>query len=196
MGWGLAATALAGPTTLNVIPTADTLRHREVVLMHSVAGQQGLERHSHSYSGLVGVGDRLEVGFDADYAGGTTLNAKVRLLESKDGRYALAAGYMNFRKQTGDGYVVATGDMGSFRLHGGLLDDGQKRWMAGVDTVAFGDVTVMAEHVSGRGGMTYVGFAAPIKGVRGASFGAYVGWPNTRYEPQEYGAFVSYGFRV
>ncbi|MFQ3586848.1 MAG: hypothetical protein SNJ74_00905 [Fimbriimonadaceae bacterium] len=196
MGVGLAAAATAGPSTMNVIPTADTLPHREVVLMQSSARQQGFERPTHSYSGLVGVADRLELGFDADYAGGTTLNAKVRMLESKDGRFAVAGGFMNFRKQTGDGYVVATSDIGAFRLHGGLLDDGERRWMAGFESVVFGDVILMAEHASGRGGMTYAGFVAPLRGVCGASFGFYVGKPNSRHKPGEHGAFVSYGFRL
>lgn len=195
-GWAATACATAGATALNVIPTADVIGSREAVLTHSVAGEQGRMRHTHAYSGQFGLGDRLEAGFDADYAGGTTLNAKVRLWESRNGRLAVAGGFTNFRKQSGDGYIVATGDQGAYRLHGGWMNDGQKRWFVGADTVVFGDVSLMAEHLGGRGGSTYVGFAAPIKGVRGASFGAFFGKPNTRHHPQEHGAFVSFGFRL
>ena len=80
---GASATAWGGSTALNVMPVADILRHREAMLY---VWTQGNERHVdpvyyHGNSLQVGLWDSLEIGYDDDFEGTTSWNAKVLLGE-------------------------------------------------------------------------------------------------------------------
>lgn len=194
-----AASGAAWPTALNWMPIADILRDREVVLMHSVAGTAAEfgGNGTHSGSFLMGLGDRLEVGFDTDYKRGYSLNAKLLLYEEPtEGRYALSAGVLNFAGTEFDEYVVARYDFPQFRFHAGWMYDTDSRLLLGVDFPMFGDWSGMVEHVSGEDGYTYLGLYGYVKGVEGLSFGACVGLPNDDDNEVVYNGYVMLSFRL
>lgn len=89
----------AGPTMLNFIPVADILRHREAMIAYSIYGsEKNIDPTvTHAHAITIGLFDRLEIGYDNDFKGSTTFNAKLLLLEEpEDGKWALSAGIMNW----------------------------------------------------------------------------------------------------
>ncbi len=191
-----AASSFAGPTGLNVMPIADMLGHREFSIEWFATGTQGIKRWPNYNAGNMGIGDRLEVGWESDYLGGTALHAKVKLGEWDNGKYVVSGGYMGVSKPASQSYIVGRADMGCCNLHLGWLQDGDSRGMFGVDFPVFGDYSIMAEHISGRDGSSWVGITGPIKFLpEGFSFTASYGKMNLKGEKDQYIVWVGYGFR-
>lgn len=191
-----ASSAFAGPTGLNFMPIADMLGHREFSIEWYATGEKGKKRWPSYNAGNVGIGDRLELGWDDDFLGETCLHAKVKLGEWCDGKYVVSGGYMSVKKPYSESYLVGRADMGWGNLHAGWLENGTSRGMFGVDVPVFGDYSLMAEHVSGREGSSWVGVSGPIKFLpEGFSFTASYGKSNTKGVKDQYVFWVGYGFR-
>lgn len=198
IGAALFCSGLAGPTGLITIPIADILRHREMSFTHAIVGTEPRfdKRYIHAGGIQAGVFDRAEFGFDTDYEGDFTFNAKALLYETPEsGRFALSAGVQTFQDGKGDPYVVARMDFASFRLHGGWLRDTRHRMIVGVDFPICGDYVGIAEHTTGRDGSTWFGVAGPLFGVPGLSFSVGIGMPHAKADPIQHTATISYGLR-
>jgi hypothetical protein len=196
----LASCVLAGPTGLNYIPIADILRHREVLLTYGATGSGSPSRaqYGHANGALVGLFDRVEVGYDNDFAGGNTYNAKLLLWEGgeKSVPGAISVGYCNANGNYGEPYVVGRYDLKNLRLHAGYWrTEGANRGIFGVDFTAFRDATAMVEHITGTGGSTWVGVCVNIPKAPGLSVMFSAKFPTSRQERVEHTVTVGYGFR-
>lgn len=189
----------AGPTMLNFIPVADILRHREAMIAYSIYGsEKNIDPTvTHAHAITIGLFDRLEIGYDNDFKGSTTFNAKLLLLEEpEDGKWALSAGIMNWDLYGySEPYAVARYDLPFCRLHLGAIRDDRWRLIAGVDFPLFGDWSGMIDFKSGPGSYTWFGLSAPIKGIEGLSIWAGVGYPSTRSDGVQWSASLTYVVR-
>lgn len=198
---GLCGSALAGPSGLNSIPTADVLKHREFVLGYCVSGTERnvSKGYAHANYATLGLFDRLEAGYDNDFAGATSLHAKVLLLED-DRRLpgvGLAAGVCNVVGRNSESYVAARFDAQAARAHlGWWRTGGVSRAFVGVDFAVLGDGTAMLEHISGGNGYSWAGVSVPIKGLPGLSLCVGVGYPNTRADGIQHYGMIQYGCRL
>lgn len=123
--------AWAGPTGLLIIPIADILGHGEAAYTYALSGnERNIDKgYVHGHGLQLGVADRIEFGFDNDFFGGTTYNAKMLLVDDKkDGRYALSFGLLNMGDTKGDMYLVGRYNLSErCRLHCGYMQSGDNR---------------------------------------------------------------------
>ncbi|MBX3119709.1 MAG: hypothetical protein KF784_11635 [Fimbriimonadaceae bacterium] len=191
-----ASSTLAGPTGLNLMPIADMLGHRECSLEWFATGERGIRRWPSFNAGNFGFADRVECGWENDFDGGTSLHMKIKLFDSDNGKYALSGGYMAVSKPYSQSYLVGRADVGCANIHLGWMQDGDSRGMFGVDFPIFKDYSIMADHVTGRDGSSWVGVSGPIKFLpEGFSFTASYGQPNLKGAKAQYVVWVGYGFR-
>lgn len=191
--------AFAGPTGLVSMPIADILGHREYLHTWTMFGtEKNIDsRWYHSHAGLVGLFDRAEVGFDNDFMGNTTLNAKVLLFEEpKDAKYALSAGTVGWKDGNGTNYVVGRYDFDQFRVHAGWLNDGENRLMVGIDgALGKSGMSWSLEHTTGTGARSWVGLSVPFEQIKGFSVLLGVGVPNKKEEGVQFAVTFNYGFK-
>jgi len=111
--------ALAAPTGLNVIPTADILAEREVVVGYQLDGVRLSDTDCNHWALLqIGLTDRFEVGVDRCFCGevGTFGNAKLLLFREAEHHPALAVGVLGLSEgASGEPYAVASADAGGGR---------------------------------------------------------------------------------
>jgi hypothetical protein len=190
------ACALAWPTGLASIPIADILGHREALVSYGVFGtEQNVDKRIYHSQGLVvGLFDRLELGYDNDFEGTTELNAKVLLFEDPDeAAWAVSAGVMGFVDGKGSPYIVGRHDFRGFRAHAGMLRQDGDRLMLGFDGEAFGDCVWMLDHTTGPGAMTWAGLDVPINAVPGLWVTGTIGFPHRRSDGIQGSLEVSFG---
>ncbi|MFN3685146.1 MAG: hypothetical protein ACK41F_14620 [Fimbriimonadaceae bacterium] len=189
----VAESAWCCPTALNVMPIADVLRHREAMVY---LWTQGNERsvdpvYHHGNSLQVGLWDRLEVGYDDDFEGTTTWNAKVLLGEGKDG--AVSVGWTSIEGDRATPFVVGRLDLPGWRLHAGWTRDGVSRAMIGLDA-PLGSWTLMAECIGGEGGATWIGACGEAL-APGLTLTLSVGVPHARSDGIQHIVCLQYGLR-
>lgn len=161
---GTVAAASASETFLISMPVADILGHREASAMLCAFG---IERQvSRGYvwgQGIeLGLGDRIEFGYDNDCLGATALNGKFMLAAGD--AWAVSVG---FNGATPGGpvtnhYLVGRIDLPGFRLHAGVLRNDRPRLMIGIDRDLGRGWSYMVDHVSGPGSCTWFGLNAPV----------------------------------
>ncbi len=189
--------AFAWPTGLNQIPIAEVLGHRELYVFYGFSGTEPSisKENFHTTSIEVGIGDRIELGYDDDLRGFGEGNIKINLHSGK--KCGLSAGLMGIGQGTAQKFVVGTYAVGeSARVHGGWLDDGTNRWMAGYD-MAFGENgTLMIDTISGGDSYTYVGFNWVLPKLGGLDVTLSAGIPHERANGYAYNVYVGYGIRL
>ncbi|MGV3618646.1 MAG: hypothetical protein ACO1SV_25260 [Fimbriimonas sp.] len=163
----LAATsaAMASETFLISIPVADILGDREAYAMaYAYGNERNVSRGAYAFGqGLeLGLGDRIEFGYDNDFLGSTLLNAKLQIASGET--WALSAGFNGAVPggRTSNQYLVGRLDFSDFRLHAGILKNDRNRLMLGIDGDLGGGWSYMADFVSGPGSATWVGVNAPL----------------------------------
>ncbi|MDI9641455.1 hypothetical protein QPK87_07270 [Kamptonema cortianum] len=191
--------ALAGPTGLSNIPTADILRHREMLLAY---GSSGTERHIDKsvghYIGLqLGLFDRLEFGLDNDFLGSSVTNAKLLLWESPDeGRSALSIGIRNWATDnTAEYYIVGRYDMPGHRLHLGAMRTDRWLIIAGVDFPVNDQWSASLDFTSGPSSSTWLGLDYAIPSISGLNITFMAGVPAVKSEGLQWAIQASYGLR-
>jgi hypothetical protein len=177
------AVASAAPTGLIMIPVADILRHREISANHAITGfERNIDkRYIHSGGLTVGLFDRVEVGISSDYAGAELWDAKLLLTEGehKGVGYAASVGIANGFGKAVDPYVAGRIDLQKLRLHGGVWRiSNVVQGFAGVDYELTDKWVLLADHIGGREGYTWV--AAPYDLGGGLSVMGAMGRPNDR----------------
>lgn len=188
--------ALAGPTGLASIPIADILGHREALYAYAAAGTESHvdKKIAHAHGLTVGLFDRVELGFDNDFAGGTNYNAKLLLAEDpRNASWALSVGVLGFEDGKGSPYLVGRKDFKGFRAHGGVLRDGEDRLILGFDGLAFGDCVWMLDHTTGSGSMTWAALDVPVKPVDGMSVTFSLGIPQKRSDGVQGSVTLNFG---
>ncbi|MBL8040739.1 MAG: hypothetical protein JNM04_05270 [Chthonomonas sp.] len=191
----LGASALAAPTGLIMIPIADILRHREVSAVHTVTGfERNVDtRYLHSGGLTVGLFDRVEVGVSSDYAGTETWDAKLLLTEGehKGIGYAASVGIANGFGKSVDPYFAGRVDFKKLRLHGGVWRlSNVVQGFAGLDYELNESWVLMADHIGGREGYTWV--AASYDLGAGLSVMGTFGRPNTRSDGFQHQVVITY----
>lgn len=186
-------------TTLINIPIADILGHREVAISYGLTGNERSvdPRYSHYGSLNVGLYDKAEVAVGTDFAGTTTVHAKLLLYESEGPRkLAVSAGVMNFEgRGHADAFLVGRLDLNGCRLHAGYLHNDTDRVILGADFPLATDWSGLVEYTSGPHGYAWAGINAPIPGVNGLSLMVAVGMPSVRGDGIQHQVAVTYGFR-
>jgi hypothetical protein len=134
----------------------------------------------------IGIGDRVEVGFDADITSQVEverrflLNGKVVLFRSEEKGFALAAGFTNYHSRFAPiAYVVGSKDFGVLRAHAGVqYDRDAHRWdgFVGLDRTFESGWAVMADYTGGEENYSSVGFGKQFTERFGLFLGAQ--WPN------------------
>lgn len=182
----IATGAQAGPTALNVMPIADTLKHREAFWTYSLNGTESRvsKKYTHWQGLQLGLFDRLELGFDNDFGHANMLNLKVNVLDGSQKfakGLALSGGWTNVQGEANSPYVVGRFDVAGLRLHGGYWRQGDlDQAMVGVDKNLGKGFSAMVEHVSARAGSTYAGVYYNVPMMPGLSVGAIYGRANDR----------------
>lgn len=177
------AVASAAPTGLIMIPVADILRHREISANHAITGfERNIDkRYIHSGGLTVGLFDRVEVGISSDYAGTELWDAKLLLTEGehKGVGYAASVGIANGFGKAVDPYVAGRVDLQKMRLHGGVWRiSNVVQGFAGVDYELTDKWVLLADHIGGREGYTWVAASYDLGG--GLSVMGAMGRPNDR----------------
>src|SRR5690349_17614909 len=195
----LSGSAFASGTALFLIPIADILGHREGFTYVGTYGyERGVDSRYYHYNAVtIGLFDRVELGFDNDFAGFTTYNAKVQILngESGDPNLRLSAGLANINGRHSDPYGVATYDFPQFRLHGGIWRiDGSNQGFIGTD-FPLGEATGSLEYLGGPDGQAWASVFFPINQVPGLGLNLSVGLPNRRDDGVQHSALLFYGFK-
>ena len=148
--------ASAYPTSLNIVPVADTMGARAIRVEVESDGARtpfegGVEVGLYTQ---YGVSDRLEVGLDVTditRGPGVQLNAKWQLLRELGGAPAVALGVLHTVGSGGmsGGYIVLSKDQGDVRLHAGVLADGATRGMLAAEYWASERLGILADWTSG-----------------------------------------------
>jgi hypothetical protein len=161
------ALSSASGTSLNVIPIADVLGAHLASRTYFVSGA-GREFGQGS-GALFGVGDRAELGFDADFGGGSSWNGKLDLVQTKNS--AIAVGVADWADNSFTKFAVGRIDFGGLRLHAGFMNDGADRPIAGLDFTT-GNLTWMVDHTGGPDAKTWFGTDVEFDNEVDLSFGA------------------------
>ena len=194
--FGFVQMVAAWPTSLNVIPIADLLRHRELYLQYSVNGAGKL--YSHSAGATVGLFDRIEIGVDTDFLGYHTYNAKALIVDSPKWAKGIMAsvGVCNARGGYREPYLAMSYEFEVARIHAGYWrTESTNTVMLGTDFWPFPNATGMIEHISGPNGVTWAGLYYELPALPGLSIGAAVGVPNRKSDGTQHFLFVGYGIK-
>lgn len=151
--------ALAAPTGLNLIPSAEVRAHREFLVAYDLALDQetNYRRVDHSIAMEVGLWGRVEFGGDIDLDNDAVNLWNIKALVHQDKRSALAVGLLNGNEKTADPYAVGLYDFKWARLHLGIAHDSCTRLMAGIDAPLKYGVWLFLDGISGPEGQWWFG---------------------------------------
>lgn len=197
----LSVGAQAWPTSLNLIPIADIVRHREGFGMYSIAGSNQDPRYIHGNSLTLGLFDRIEFGYDNDFLGNTTYNAKLLLIDkpkqAPDLQFSVGFTSGTFDHDYREPYAVGSYSFKDFRVHAGYWrTGGVSRGFFGADfAVGCPDLSAMVETLTGPNGYTYLGLCYNIPAVPGLSLSVSFGLPTEKSDPTIRAAYLIYYFK-
>lgn len=173
--------ALAWPTSLNVIPIADVIKHKEVQMGYSATGNLNSDDKStgHTSMLLFGFEDRFEIGVDTNMNGYRSMNFKILLLEEQtESKYMLSAGVQEWSEGYAEPYVVGALDLTKARVHAGWLKNDAHRLIVGLEVPINKDWYLLADFISGREGASWIGVYGPLLGVSGFDITIGIGRPH------------------
>lgn len=155
------ATALAAPSGLNVIPTADILETGILDLEGEINGEKIVPGNQQGWGLLsqFGLTPRVELGADLvsdDEGERILLNVKWLIFPKP----ALALGVQNVsHRQQMEPYLVATHPLGKTRLHAGLVTGAGTGLLAGVDHLCSPRLVLQGDYMGGSEGSASLGVA-------------------------------------
>jgi hypothetical protein len=154
----LASRALAYPTSLNLMPVADSLEAGTLRLEVELDGDPTPFATGTGWQVYTqyGITDRLEVGLDVvdvNLGSRCQLNAKWVVAPESNEMPALAVGLLeaNHGAVSSDWYVVLSKDVSPVRVHAGALSDDSLRGMLGAEYWFGEDTGVAADWATGPG---------------------------------------------
>jgi hypothetical protein len=161
---GSAALASASETFLISMPIADVLGHREAsAMVYAYGNERQISRGYAWGQGLeLGLGDRIEFGYDNDFLGSTALNGKFQLASAETWAVSIGFNGATLGGPATNHYLVGRVDLSGFRLHAGLMRNDRHRVMLGIDGDLGKGWSYMADHISGPGSYTWLGLNAPL----------------------------------
>lgn len=167
-----ARSALATPTALNCVPTADVVgRDSYTVEVEAVGHTTPFDRGAEYWllTGL-GLGDRAEVGANRLLSRGdgrTSVDAKLQLLRREGGDFAVAVGATDLTRWDRDSsawYVVGSRDCGAIRATVGLQRDSNYRMLVGFAHSLTDKLCLQADWTTGTEGDATVGLGLELGG--------------------------------
>lgn len=171
-GWGAAfllvalaacVQALATPTALNVIPTAEVLTHGSANFEVQLYGGPTSSGYMfvNQFQTQLGVGGNLELEFDPSLgpSKGNYWNVKYGIYRETSRRPALAVGeFANIPGSSSPFYVMAFKSFGASRLHAGSIYLGNApQCMLGWEIGHGHPLVFQADYISGPGNYTSIG---------------------------------------
>ena len=179
------------------MPIADILGHGEAYYGYGVTGTERSVSKAveHAHGMEFGLLDRLELGFDNDFAGSTILNTKVLLFEEpEEARYALSIGVADWSDVSGSAVVSARHDFDGFRLHAAFMNDGAGSLAFGMDAPFLESGTWTLEYATGPGAYVWGGLFLPVESVPGLELDLFLGVPADRSDGVQYSVGLVYGW--
>jgi hypothetical protein len=156
--------AFAGYSGLIIIPTSDIVPRGEFAVTSQVDGSMAVSTvDTYLLNTQVGITNNLEAGLDYDFSRTAErralLNAKYRFWESSRADTALAFGVCSLDHHfEANPYLVGTHDFGMWRLHAGVLGDGDALHpFAGVESPERDGMQLVAEVTEGPESYSAVG---------------------------------------
>lgn len=158
----VAQCALAAPSSLNLMPTADVLGHGEFAIEYENDAEPLLSSECDQYVLIqVGLLDRLELGVDRCFHGAkaTYWNFKLLVREEDESGPAIAVGVQNIVEgDDNQPYLALAKEVRGARLHlGAIRLYEETEAMAGVEYWLSDRVTLAADHMTGVNGATTLG---------------------------------------
>jgi len=162
-----ASAAVAAPSGLNIITTADLLGPGEIALEYANDGPRLFGEDCNHWALLeVAVGNRAEVGVDRCFDGeiGTFGNVKVLLQPEDETRPAVAFGAQNLASgEMAEPFLALAKDVNRARLHAGAIRfDGEAEAMAGLEWDLGEPLALVLDHVTGDDSASGVGLDVAI----------------------------------
>lgn len=171
--------AVACPTGLNVMPTADVLDAGALNIQLELTGETSPLDGERAWALLtqLGLPGRVEVGVDLEELQGDAqllFDAKWQVIEESDISPAVALGLLDINRGSERGYYVAAarsiGD-GTVRGHAGLLHtDAATAGMLGAEVEVAPCTVVMIDWITGPDGQTGLG----VERALGAQYGLHL----------------------
>ncbi len=161
---GSATVASASETFLISMPIADVLGQREAsAMVYAYGNERQISRGYAWGQGLeLGLGDRIEFGYDNDFLGSTALNGKFQLASAETWAVSVGFNGATFGGPATTHYLVGRIDLANCRLHAGVIRNDRHRLMLGIDGDLGHGWSYMADHISGPGSYTWLGVNAPL----------------------------------
>jgi hypothetical protein len=159
------AGAAFSQTVGNYVPTADVVPHLSIDSYYEIDGGSRVVDHRYSTYKLAtfGLFDRAEVGVTMDHAEEATWNAKALLVEDqKWGKFAV--GFLGYQRSYHEPYAVYQYDFADrwYAAVGGIRRGEVDQGMAVLSIPLPYDVTFVADHYTGRSGITGLGLWIPV----------------------------------
>lgn len=183
------------------MPIADIVRHREAFGMYSITGTNLDKTYVHGNSLTVGLFDRIEIGYDNDFLGTTTYNAKLLLIDkpkqAPNLQFSVGFTSASFDRDYREPYAVASYSVGEGTLHAGYWrTGGVNRGMFGADfPCGIQGLSAMVEHISGPNSSTWLGLSYEIPWVEGLSLSVSFGIPSEKSDGTTRAAYLIYYFK-
>ena len=189
-----AGRALAGPTSLYLVPIADIQCLGKGFSYTGAAGSGMAGRNAWFNAQEFGVARGVEAGWDSDFARSNVFNFKVSVLNAP--RYcphlSVSGGLMNWSGSYYEPFVAARYDLPHCRLHGGYWNtSGAGRAFLGADFPINAAWTGMLEHLAGANSQTWVSTFYTIPHSNGLSLDFALGIPGARHAGIQH-AFMLY----
>lgn len=167
---GICCQALAAPSGLNVIPTADVLDRGVLSLETESAGagrpwSDGCDQYNLLQ---IGLGNGVEFGIDRCVDSSSVwLNAKWQVAKDP----AAAAIGIQGAGEKAQPYLVVSKESPLARVHGGFIGmEGRWRWMLGLDKALGDRIALQADYVSGRENSLSLGMALTLNRTLAVTF--------------------------
>ncbi len=198
LGSAMATVGYCGPTGLNFMPITDILGHRQAYVEFSSACSEHQIDPVVYHCGAVQMGlfDRVEFGIDFGFEPqeAEVWNAKVKLFDSKDGKFALSAGLWNCEEDYVEPYAVASYKVGPGRMHFGATHDEATRLLAGFDVPIGKSFYAMGDYMSGNRELLCAGVGCNFEKIPGLT--AIVGLTIPVNKSQGYEGRLVIGYTV
>ncbi len=159
--------ALAAPSGLNLIPTADLLAPGELALEYQNDGVRLFDGDCNNWALVeIGLTDRFEAGVDRCFDGetGTYGNIKFLLQPESEHQPAISLGVQNLASgDMAQPFLAFAKQVNGTRLHAGAIRlEGEAEAMLGLEIGLTEPATLVLDHVTGADSASGIGLAVDL----------------------------------
>jgi hypothetical protein len=190
-----AGRALAGPTSLYLIPIADIQGFGKGFSYTGAQGASMRGRNAWFNAQEFGIARGVEAGWDSDFEKSNVFNFKLSLLNAPKScpRLAVSGGLMNWSGTYNEPFLAARYDLSHCRLHGGYWKTaGANRAFIGADFPINSNWTGMIEHLAGANSQTWLSTFYTIPHTNGLALDFALGIPGARNAGLQHAVMLYY----